>query len=55
MPSSTLQSLFRDSKNRATDRETFVQVLSKLSSRREPPKEAVERPREKQEAAGKAA
>jgi len=31
MANGTLQSLFRDPKNRMTDRETFVQVVSRLS------------------------
>ena len=42
MGNGTLQSLFRDPKNRLTDRVTFVQVISRLSSRKQA-KEAVER------------
>lgn len=48
MASRTLQSLFRESTNRATDRDTFVQVLSKLSGCKEPRKDdGAERLREK--------
>jgi len=32
MANSTLQSLFREPKTRLTDRTTFVQVISRLSS-----------------------
>jgi hypothetical protein len=32
MANGTLQSLFRDSKNRLTDRETFAQVIARLSA-----------------------
>ena len=46
MANGILQSLFRDPKNRMTDRVTFVQVVSRLSNLKDE-KEADERKPEK--------